>query len=527
MMDPWSIILSMRKWLFITVFVSGFTSLAVEMAASRLLGNYFGASNLTWASIIGLILIYLTVGYFLGGRWADRSPHSSTFFQILIWGSFAVGLVPVISRPILRFAAAAFDDLQFGALIGSFAAVLILFSVPITLLGTASPFAIRLAIQDSRQAGRISGQIYALSTLGSFLGAFFPVLILIPLVGTYRTFLAISALLLFTAIIGLGFTAGWRKALPFFPLPAVILILFALGVRGTDKITPGLIYEKDSPYNYVQVQQVDQALLLRLNDGQGYHSIYHPEILFFNGPWEQVLVGPFFNPAPVAPESITSMAIVGLAAGTTAYQATAVFPNIRIDGIEIDPVIVEVGRKYFHMTMPNLNVIVQDGRVALAQSDQKYQVISVDAYRPPYIPWHLTTVEFFQIVRDHLTADGVMVINVGRSPQDRRLVDALASTCLAVFPSVHIMDLPDSFNSILFATMQPTDPENLTDNFIALERSGKAPELLLQSMGSTLANLRATPDPGLVFTDDLAPIEWITNSMVIDFLLSGGAEQIQ
>lgn len=516
----------MRKWLFITVFVSGFTSLAVEMAASRLLSNYFGASNLTWASIIGLILIYLTVGYFLGGRWADRSPHYHTFFQILIWGSFTVGLVPIIARPILRFAAAAFDELQFGALIGSFAAVLVLFSIPITLLGTASPFAIRLAIQDSRQAGQISGQIYAISTLGSFLGTFFPVLILIPLVGTYRTFLAISALLLCTAIAGLGSTTGWRKALPFFILPAVIAVLFVLGVRGTDKITPGLIYEKDSPYNYVQVQQIDQALLLRLNDGQGYHSIYHPDILFFNGPWEQVLVAPFFNPAPVSPESITSMAIVGLAAGTTAYQATAVFPNIQIDGIEIDPVIVEVGRKYFHMTMPNLNVIVQDGRVALAHSDQKYQVVSVDAYRPPYIPWHLTTVEFFRIVRDHLTDDGVMVINVGRSPRDRRLVNALASTCLAVFPTVHIMDLPDSFNSILFATVQPTSAENLTDNFIALERSG-APELLLQSMGSTLANLQAAPEPGPIFTDDLAPIEWLTNSMVIDFLLSGGAEQIQ
>ncbi len=517
----------MRKWLFITVFVSGFTSLAVEMAASRLLGNYFGASNLTWASIIGLILIYLTVGYFLGGRWADRSPHFNTFFQILIWGSFAVGLVPIISRPILRTAAAAFDELQFGALIGSFAAVLVLFSIPITLLGTASPFAIRLAIQDSRQAGRVSGQIYAISTLGSFLGTFFPVLILIPLVGTYRSFLVISALLLCTAIAGLGFTGGWRRALPFFILPAVIAVLYILGVRGPDKNTPGLIFEKDSPYNYVQVIQIDQARLLRLNDGQGYHSIYHPDILFFNGPWEQVLVAPFFNPAPVEPESISSMAIVGLAAGTTAYQASAVFPSIQIDGIEIDPLIVEVGRQYFQMTMPNLNVIVQDGRVALAQSEKKYQVISVDAYRPPYIPWHLTTLEFFEIVRDHLSEDGVMVINVGRSPQDRRLVDALASTCLSVFPSVHIMDLPDSFNTILFATVQPTEAENLSANFTALNQSGTAPALLMQSMASTLANLQPAPEPGPVFTDDLAPIEWITNSMVVNFLLSGGAESFE
>jgi len=517
----------MRKWLFVTVFVSGFTSLAVEMSASRLIGNYFGASNLTWASIIGLILIYLTVGYLLGGRWADRSPHFSTFFNILVWGSFAVGLIPLISRPILRFAATAFDDLQFGALAGSFTVVLILFSIPITLLGTASPFAIRLAMRDSRQAGSISGQIYAVSTLGSFLGTFFPVLLLIPLVGTYRTFLIIGGVLLCTSLAGLWFTGSRRKALPLLALPVIFIILYILGVPGTDKNSPGLIYEKDSPYNYIQVQEIGGARLLRLNDGQGYHSIYHPEIQFFNGPWEQVLVAPFFNPAPVAPESVTSMAIIGLAAGTTAAQATAVFPNIQIDGVEIDPLIVEVGRKYFNMNMPNLNVIVQDGRWALAQSNKKYQVISIDAYRPPYIPWHLTTVEFFEIVRDHLTEDGVMVINVGRSSDDRRLVDILSSTALAVFPAVHIMDLPDSFNSILFATMQPTDVGNLVANFIALDQSGTAPGLLMKSMGSTLANLQATPESGQVFTDDLAPIEWITNSMVINFIFSGGAESLE
>lgn len=517
----------MRKWLFATVFVSGFTSLAVEMTASRLLGNYFGASNLTWASIIGLILIYLTVGYFLGGRWADRSPYLSTFFKILVWGSFAIGLVPLISRPILRFAAAAFDNLQFGVLFGSFVAVLILFSVPVTLLGTASPFAIRLAILDSRQAGSVSGQIYGLSTLGSFLGAFLPVLLLIPMVGTYRTFLFISTVLLCTAVAGLWYTTGWRKTLPYVLLPVLIGVLFVLGMQGTDKNSAGLVYEKDSPYNYVQVQQVDSAVLLRLNDGQGYHSIYSPDVQFFNGPWEQVLVAPFFNPTPVNPDSITSMAIVGLAAGTTAFQANLVFPNIQMDGIEIDPVIVDVGRKYFHMTEPNLNVIIQDGRWALTNSKKKYQIISVDAYRPPYIPWHLTTREFFEIARDHLTDDGVVVINVGRSPQDRRLVDALSSTMLAVFPSVHIMDLPDSFNSILFATVQPTNADNLSQNYIALDQSGTAPKLLLQAMGSTIANLRATPTPGEIFTDDLAPIEWITNSMVINFLFSGGIENFK
>ena len=128
------------------------------------MGSVFGTSNLVWASIIGLILIYLAAGYYLGGRWADRSPYFKTMYMILAWGAFTSGLVPLVARPVLRFAAGAFDQLQVGILFGSFTAVLILFSLPVTLLGMTSPFAIRLAIQDLGQAGAISGRIYAIST---------------------------------------------------------------------------------------------------------------------------------------------------------------------------------------------------------------------------------------------------------------------------------------------------------------------------------------------------------------------------
>ncbi|MCX8023954.1 MAG: fused MFS/spermidine synthase, partial [Thermanaerothrix sp.] len=216
----------MRRLLYITVFFAGLTTLALEMSASRLLGNYFGTSNLVWASIIGLILIYLTAGYLLGGTWADRSPKFSTFYQILIWSGVIIALIPVIARPVLRLAADAFDALELGVLFGSFAGVMILFSLPVTLLGTASPFAIRLALQDSRQAGSISGRIYAISTLGSFLGTFLPPLWWIPTLGTYRTFLVCSAILLITALIGLGISSGWRQVLRYvWTLMVPVLVL--------------------------------------------------------------------------------------------------------------------------------------------------------------------------------------------------------------------------------------------------------------------------------------------------------------
>lgn len=515
----------MQKMIFFTVFISGMVSLAVEMTASRLLGNYFGASNLIWACIIGLILIYLAAGYFWGGRWADRSPHFTTFFKVLAWSALLIGLVPLAARPVLRFAAGAFDSLQLGGMVGAFAAVLILFSLPITLLGTASPFAVRLSLLDARQAGSISGRIYAISTLGSFLGTFLPVLVLIPVLGTYLTFVFCSGILLVTALVGLARAGGWKALLPCLWMPLVLVILAFIGTRGTDKAASGMLFEDDSAYNYIMVQQVDDYRILRLNEGQGVHSIFHPTELNYGGPWQQVSAAPFFNPAPYDLDNVQRIAIVGLAAGTAARQATAIYgEDVIIDGIEIDPEIVQVGQKYFGMTMPNLNVILEDGRVGLVKSEHLYQVISVDAYRPPYIPWHLTTREFFQVVYDHLSPDGVLVINVGRAPDDRRMVDALCATIGEVFPSVYVTDLPDSFNSMIFATRQATNIANLMANYNALLPRSDINPLLVQTLATTIANLQPTPSQGMVFTDDRAPVELITNDMVMRFLFSGGTE---
>ena len=517
----------MRKFLYVTVFVSGLTTLAIEMAASRLLGSVFGTSNLVWASIIGLILIYLAVGYFLGGFWADRSPTFQTFYKILIWASVGTVLIPVIARPILRLAANAFDQLEIGILAGSFTSVLVLLVIPMTLLGTASPFAIRLAIQDKKTIGGISGKIYAISTIGSFIGTFLPVLLLIPTIGTHRTFLVSGSLLLLISLAGLWIHAGWKEVIPFLWTLVLIPALFIWGLPGGTKNTTGQVYETESAYNYIQVVDQDGYILLRLNEGQGVHSIYHPDKTNYFGPWEQVLAAPFFNPAPYPLEQVKRLAIVGLAAGTTAREASLVYDAIQIDGYEIDPEIVQVGRRYFDMNEPNLNVIVQDGRWGLEHSPNQYQIISVDAYRPPYIPFHLTTQEFFQITHRHLTDDGVLVINVGRAPNDRRLINALSSTILTVFPSIYVIDIPNTFNSILFATVQPTKADNFLENLFYLSQIQSTPALLLDTMKITAASFQPPPEPGPVFTDDKAPVEWITNNMVLSFLFAGEMENLK
>lgn len=518
----------MRKWIYVTVFFAGMTSLGIEMLASRLLERSFGMTNLVWASVIGLILIYLAIGYFLGGAWADRSPAFSTFFKILIWSAIATALLPVVSRPILQLVSSAFDHLQAGPMIGSFVTTLLLLVVPTVLLGTASPFAIRLAARQTRSIGSTAGKIYAISTLGSFIGTFLPALLLMPTIGTYRSFFVFAAALLAVALTGLGINSGWKSVLPFLWTPVLIAGLWIWGLPGSDRPTNGQIYESESSYNYIQVVEQDGYRYLMLNESLGYHSIFHPDEYFYAGPWEEILAAPFFNPAPYDPTRIQRIAIVGLAAGTSARQSTYALGAVPIDGFELDEKIIQVGREYFDMNQPNLNVIIQDGRWGLEHSPYRYQIISIDAYRPPYIPWHMTTREFFQIVFQHLAEDGVMVINVGRLPNDRRMVDALAATIGSVFPSIYIVDIPDTLNTLIYASRQPTQASNLNENLAYLRQKPDTNPLLLSALALAAENLHPLPSStAQVLTDDLAPVEQITNQMILDLLFNTRSEAAQ
>ncbi len=517
-----------KRFLYITVFTSGMTTLAVEITASRLLGSTYGTSNLVWANVIGLMLFYLTVGYFIGGRWADRSPHYTTLYRIIIWGAFLCGLAPLIARPILQTVAttlSGFDDLtnaEVGLALGSFISVLVLFAVPITLLGMVSPFAIRLAIQKADDAGRISGNIYAISTTGSIVGTFLPVLLVTPTIGTTRTFLLFAGLLLLVGFVGLFISVrrfDWRMLW----MPTSLFVLALVVLSGPLRPAPEgmtIVYERDSAYNLIQiVEDEDGMRYLLLNEGQGYHSQWHPEQLYYRRTWSYFLVGPYFNAAPHNPQDIERIAIIGLAGGTIARQYTAVYGDIPIDGIEIDGTIVEAARQHMGMDMPNLNVIVQDGRYAFSQLENEYDMVGIDAYRVPYVPWHLTTVEFFEEIHAKLTGDGVVVINVGRTPTDRGLVDAMTATMRQVFPTVHAMDVPSSLNTILVATRQPTTPDNLAQNLALM--GGNIHPMLPLALDTASQTLVPAVESSVIFTDDDAPVEQIVDRMVLEYILGG------
>ncbi|MEI6972423.1 MAG: fused MFS/spermidine synthase, partial [bacterium] len=192
----------MRAYLYVLAFAAGLVTLGTELAASRLLAPFFGTSIVIWTSVIGLFLAALSAGYWLGGKLADRSPRLFTVLRLVMIAAVLIGIAPDLARPVFGLAIKGMAAAKMGLLAGSFLSVMVLLGVPMILLGAVSPFAIRLATRQIEEAGRVSGRLYAISTLGSFLGAFLPVVFLIPSVGTRWTFVIFAILLLAVALAG-------------------------------------------------------------------------------------------------------------------------------------------------------------------------------------------------------------------------------------------------------------------------------------------------------------------------------------
>lgn len=512
-----------RLSLLLLVFIGGMASLALEMLGPRLMAPFFGTSLFIWANQIGFTLIYLSLGYYIGGRVADRYPSMRLLCGITAVAAIFTGLIPFISGPVLNAAAIALNGEIPNVFVGSLFTVVLLFSVPTILLGMVSPFAIRLTVSGIGSAGRAAGNLYALSTVGSIIGAFLPVLVLIPDLGVRRSFFLVSVVLLAISLWGLR---GWERIGAAIPgvlllLPLLLPQLVSLGpLKGVSGIGYGTVVdERESLYNFIQVVRApDGSMNLLLNEGHAIHSMYLPGRTL-NGPsWytDYALAAPLFaansNPHP-------RLAVVGLAAGTVAKQYTTVYGPVPIDGVEIDPEIVAVGRQYFAMNEPNLHVTIADGRTFMRFSHDTYDVVMVDAYKPPYIPFQLTTTEFFQEARAHMGPDGVIVLNTSHVGSDYRLVHAFVNTLSKVYPSVYTVDVPNALNTLIFATVQPTTLSQIEARLAAEQSTTAAsPLATIASETQPLVRVAQAQPGGIVFTDDQAPVEQISDQLIIDYI---------
>jgi spermidine synthase len=498
------------------VFVVGTGSLGAEIAAVRLLAPYFGASTIVWANTIGIVLVALSVGYWLGGRLADRHPNMRALCMTALAAALLLAAVPFVADPLLDVAVDALDEISAGAFVGSLLAVLVLVAIPVLLLGTVSPWAIRLGVQSVEEAGTVAGRLYALSTAGSLLGTLVSALLLIPLVGTRRTFLIFALAIAIVAVLGLRPVRRWALA------PAAIAALIALPVGTLKASTEGsgrVIHEAETEYQYARVIEYDDGTrTLELNEGQAEHSVCeaecgpgpegprNPASALTGDVWDGHLVLPFAGSG----EAPGRVAILGNAAGTTARAYEEFFPGTRVDGVEIDGELSEIGREYFDMNNPRLHLYHEDARPFLRRIDARYDVISVDAYRQPYIPFYLTTVEFFETVRDRLAPGGVLIVNAGHPEGQDDLEQVLTATIGEVFPEV-MRDPIEDTNTLLVASGSPLSAGRLR---------AAVPELPPALRPTALAAARRLAPPldgGDVYTDDRAPVEWLIDKSIVDY----------
>ena len=345
------------RFLYVLVFVVGMGSLGAEISVARLMAPFFGASTIVWANIIGVVLVALSVGYWFGGRLADRHPHLRGLCLMVMAAAVLLAIVPFAADPFFEGAVDALDEISAGAFVGSLIAVLVLIAVPVMLMGACAPWAVRLATPDVEHAGRTTGRLYAISTAGSLAGTMLSSLVLIPFLGTQRTFIVFALALGLVAAAGLG----WRYLAAPVALAGAIAIPVGT-VNATTEAGDRVIYDEETEYQYVRViEERDGDRRLELNEGIAQHSFYSPRTYITNGYWDGLLVLPFLNRA-TPPERV---AVLGNAAGTSARGYGHYFPQTKIDGVEIDPELEEVGRRFFDMTNPNLTR-PQRGRPAVA-----------------------------------------------------------------------------------------------------------------------------------------------------------------
>lgn len=490
-----------NRYLMVLVFVVGTASLGAEIAAARLMAPFFGASTIVWANTIGVVLVALSIGYWLGGRLADRRPDQRTLCLILLVAAALLAVVPFAARPFFNASIDALDQISAGAFVGSLIGVLFMLSAPVILLGAASPFALRLAVADVESAGSVAGRLYAISTAGSLAGTMLSALVLIPLIGTQRTFLV------FALAVGLVASAGLGRR--FMLAPAALLALIAIPV-GTVKATRDgdrVLYEGETQTQYVRVlQEPDGDRRLELNEGVAMHSFLRPGSYLTGNYWDSLLVAPF-TALDRRPERV---AILGNAAGTAARSYGHFFPGNHTDGVEIDGELAEIGRRFFDMRAPSLTTYTEDARPWLEDSEGDYDVIIVDAYRQPYIPFYLATREFFELTRDRLAPGGVVVVNVGHPQGNDDLERVLGRTMEEAFPTV-LRDPVEDSNTLLIGTEAAASASSLLANRDAL------PAELRNQAAIDASRIGPRLPGGRVYTDDISPVEWLIDKSILGY----------
>lgn len=519
-------ILNNKIYLYMTEFFAGMSVMAVELGASRLLAPYFSSSQIVWTIIIGTIMIAMALGNIMGGRWADKDPNPDKLYGKIIIAAIWIALIPVVGKYIILGISAllVFTISTNFLVIAAFAACMIIFVFPLFLLGTVTPSLVKYTVDSLDDNGKVVGYLNASNTIGSIIGTFVPTFISIPAVGTSITFLIFAGILLILAIA--YFVSGKKKSVK--AIVAVILFILSCIFGHGNSFAfweKDLTYEGESIYNYLQVYEDDSKVVLSTNVLFGVQSVYRKE---------KTLTGMYYDYAMAAPymaglkekDRPLKVLILGMGTGTYATQCRRYFGEMSIEGVEIDAKITDLAHKYFDLP-EDIEVTTYDGRAYLeaiqseddsqmgdfsqSQAESKdYDVIMVDAYQDITIPFQMSSVEFFTLVKKQLNPEGVMVVNMNmKSDGEDGINEYLSDTISSVFPNVYTVDVSNNTNRELFAS----ESDKMIDNF-KKDYQKETDEDLYQMMERVDIGLVKYEAGDRILTDDKAPVELLSMNAI-------------
>ena len=501
-----------NKWfLYLTEFFAGVSVMAVELGASRLLAPYFSSSQIVWTIIIGTIMIAMALGNLYGGRSADKNPDPARLYRRILIAAVWIAAIPVLGKYlILGISGLLIFTVSTNFLvIAAFVSCMVIFVYPLFLLGTVTPSLVKATVESLDDSGRTVGRLGACNTIGSILGTFLPTFVTIPAVGTAVTFLIFSGVLLLIALL---FFVSARKGLRTVILCVLLFVLCLIFGRSTAFAfwEKDLSYEGESVYNYLQVKEDEERVTLSTNVLFGVQSVMMKDGGLTGLYYDTALAGPVMTE-----KDDPRILVLGNGTGTFAKQCLSYFPRCTVEGVEIDAKITKLAGTYFALP-EEVAVTEYDGRAWLQAVDTKYDVILVDAYQDITIPFQMSSVEFFTMVREHLEPGGVMVVNMNMHSDGEGSINAwLADTIASVFPCVATADVPGTTNRELFACLDGQPQERLDNGREALGDAA-----LSRLMERVSGRLQPYSGGGLILTDDKAPVE-VLGMRMIDSLIEG------
>jgi spermidine synthase len=524
-----------------SVFLSGAVLLGVELAASRVLAPAFGNSLFVWGSIIGVILAGLAVGYWLGGIVGDLRPRAGSLLVALAAGAAAVLAIPLVDDRVV----AGVLEWDPGPRLDPLLCALALFGPASVLLSAVGPIAVRLQAGAVDTAGRTAGRTFAVSTAGSIAGTFATAFWLVPELGTAQLF-GLGAAVLFATVAALALVAR-------LPAPAVAALAAAAGAaavtvslgephsgplsaastrnwsplyrlhgygaldprdRTADPVDPSLtiVHAEDTRYHRLAVVEDADTRYLRF-DNSLQSAMYLDDPFRTRFRYTDLFhLGVAYNP------SARRVLYVGLGAGSSEKRLWRDFPRLSLTVVELDPVVVEVARRWFALPdSPRLRVEVGDGRRFLADHRQQWDVVVVDAFFADAIPAHLVTAEFLSLLRSRLAPGGVVVTNVigALEGPGSKLFRSVYKTYRQGFPTVlvHPAILPGdrgdaSYRNLIVVATEKATPSRsaLAERWEELRRhTPTAPDLRKPILDRHDAEIETADVP--VLTDDYAPTD--------------------